>query len=75
MYLIHDTKNDKTDVKGKNAPSLVAKVHPSNELFEKEIQTMQSISEASSKAADSKKTPQVVDHGKFLLVDSTLIDL
>jgi len=36
---------------------------------------MQSISEASSKAADSKKTPQVVDHGEFLLVDSTLIDL
>ena len=36
---------------------------------------MKSISEASSKAADSKKTPQVVDHGEFLLVDSTLIDL
>jgi hypothetical protein len=54
VFLIKDKKNHQ-----KNAPSLVVKVHPSNELFDKEIQTMQRISESTSKAA----TPQVVEHG------------
>ena len=53
VYLIKDKKNHQ-----KNAPSLVVKVHPSNELFDQEIQTMQRISESSSKAA----TPQVFEH-------------